>query len=187
VGFERGSELGWNPEPVGYAVDYFKYLVFKNPGWDPKTLNFDSDLAQADRAANKVFDATNANVEPFTSRGGKLLMYHGWNDPGIPPRYTVSYYDAVQTQTKGAQDAVRLFMVPGMNHCGGGVGTSTFDMAAALDRWVTTGKPPASIPASRTRDGVVDRTRPLCPYPQQAVYNGTGGVDDAASFSCAVR
>jgi feruloyl esterase len=187
AGFERGSEMGWSPQPVGYAVDYFRYLVFKDPNWDPKALNFEGDLAQADRTANKIFDATDANLAPFTSHGGKLLMYHGWSDPGIPPRYTVSYYDAVQKQTKGAKDAVRLFMVPGKNHCGGGVGTSTFDMAAALDQWVTTGKAPASIPAARTRDGVVDRTRPLCPYPQQAIYKGTGSIDDASNFSCGAR
>ena len=76
-------------------------------------------------------------------------------------------------------------MVPGMGHCGGGTGTSTFDMAAALDQWVTTGKAPASFPASRVREGKTDRTRPLCPHPQIAVYQGSGDIDAAANFRCA--
>jgi feruloyl esterase len=187
-GFERGSEAGWSPEPVGYAVDYFKYIVFKDPSWDPKTLNFDSHLAVAEHAdTRKILDATDPDLTPFTSHGGKLLLYHGWNDPGIPPGHVVTYYGQVQQKTRNAADSVRLFMVPGMNHCGGGSGTSTFDMASALDQWVTTGKAPASIPASRVRDGVADRTRPLCPYPQVAVYTGSGSTDDAANFECRGR
>jgi feruloyl esterase len=187
-GFERGSEAGWSPEPVGYAVDYFKYIVFKDPSWDPKTLNFDGHLMDAERAdTQKLLDATDSDLTPFTSRGGKLLMYHGWNDPGIPPGNVVTYYGQVQQKTRNAADSVRLFMVPGMNHCGGGAGTSSFDRVAALDQWVTTGNAPPSIPASRIRDGVVDRTRPLCPYPQVAVYKGSGSTDDAANFECKGR
>jgi feruloyl esterase len=184
-GFERGSEALWTPTPVSYAVDYFKYVIFNNPNWDPKTLNFDSDVAGAAKAANyKIFDATDPDLDKFTGRGGKLLMYQGWAEPGIPPRNVVTYYGEVQKKTKNAKDAVRLFMVPGMGHCGGGDGTSTFDMVAALDQWMTTGKAPASIPASRVRNGVVDRTRPLCPWPQVAAYKGSGSTDDAANFAC---
>ena len=184
-GFERGSEELWTPTPVSYAVDYFKYIVFNDPNWDPKTLNFDGDLARAARVENvKIFDATDPNVETFTNRGGKLLMYQGWAEPGIPPRNVVTYYGEVQKKTKNAADSVRLFMVPGMGHCGGGDGTSTFDMVAALDQWMTTGKAPASIPASRVRNGVTDRTRPLCPWPQVATYKGSGSTDDAGNFVC---
>jgi feruloyl esterase len=183
-GFERGSELGWSPAPVGYAVDYFKYVVFKNPGWDPKTLDFAADIRQAGKSENQIFDATNPDLSSFTARGGKLLMYQGWGDQGIPPRNVVDYYGLVREKTRKAADAVRLFMVPGMGHCGGGDGTSTFDMAAALDQWVTTGKAPAQISASRVRDGRVDRTRPLCPWPQVAANTGSGSADDAASFVC---
>jgi feruloyl esterase len=184
-GFERGSEALWTPTPVSYAVDYFKYVIFNNPNWDPKTLNFDSDVAGAAKAANhKIFDATDPDLDKFTGRGGKLLMYQGWAEPGIPPRNVVTYYGEVQKKTKNAKDAVRLFMVPGMGHCGGGDGTSTFDMVAALDQWMTTGKAPASIPASRVRNGVVDRTRLLCPWPQVAAYKGSGSTDDAANFAC---
>jgi feruloyl esterase len=111
-------------------------------------------------------------------------MYQGWAEPGIPPRNVVTYYGEVQKKTRNAKDAVRLFMVPGMGHCGGGDGTSTFDMVSTLDQWMTTGKAPASIPASRVRDGVVERTRPLCPWPQTATYKGGGSTDDAANFVC---
>jgi feruloyl esterase len=184
-GFERGSELGWSPQPVGYAVDLFKYTVFDDPNWDPKTLNFDGDVARASKVENfTLLDANDPNLTAFTCRGGKLLMYQGWAEQGIPPRNVVTYYGKVREQTSKAGDSVRLFMVPGMAHCGGGDGTSTFDMARALDRWVTTGKAPASIPASRVRNGVTDRTRPLCPWPQIATYTGSGSTDQAKNFVC---
>jgi feruloyl esterase len=183
-GLERGSELGWSPSPVGYAVDWFKYRVFRNAEWDPKTLNFDADVARASTEESRTLDAADANLAPFTSRGGKLLMYQGWAEPGIPPRRVVTYYEDVQRQTPGAAAAVRLFMVPGMGHCGGGDGTSTFDMVAALDRWVASGVAPDSVPASRVRNGAVDRTRPVCAYPKSAVYKGTGSLDEAANFDC---
>ena len=184
-GFERGSELGWSPMPVSYAVDFLRYVIFKNADWDPKTLNFDVDLTRAVHTQNaKVFDATDANLDRFVAHGGKLLMYQGWAEQGIPPRNLVTYDDEVRQHTKGASDNVRLFMVPGMAHCGGGDGTSTFDMVAALDQWTTTGKAPASIPASRVRNGVADRTRPLCAWPQVATYTGSGSTDEAKNFVC---
>ena len=186
AGLERGSELGWNAVPVGYAVDYFKYIVFKDPNWDPKSLNFDSHVAQAAKGDNLVFEAADPDMSRFTSRGGKLLLYQGWAEPGIPPGNLVSYYEQIQKRTKNASDAVRVFMVPGMGHCGGGDGASTFDMVAPLDAWRTSGTAPQKINASRVREGKVDRTRPLCAWPQFAKYKGTGSIDDAASFVCAV-
>jgi feruloyl esterase len=184
AGLERGSELGWNPVPVGYAVDYFKYIVFKDATWDPKTLNYDAHVAQASKGANLVFDATDADLSRFTKRGGKLIMYQGWAEPGIPPGNLVKYYEQIQQKTSRAADSVRVFMVPGMGHCGGGNGTSTFDMVAALDAWREGGKAPEQINASRVRDGKVDRTRPLCAWPTVARYKGSGGIDEAASFVC---
>jgi feruloyl esterase len=183
-----GSELGWaasaGAQPVGYAIDFFRYVVFRDPKWDPMTLNFDADLTHAD----KVGGALTA-IDPDVARllqHGKLLIYAGWGDPGIPPGYIVDYYKNVlaSTKVKNVRDSVRLFMIPGMGHCGGGEGTSTFDMLAALDRWVEQGKAPDQIAASRVRDGAVDRTRPLCPYPQSAAYKGSGSTDDAANFVC---
>ena len=184
AGLERGSELGWNPVPVSYAVDYFKYIVFKDPNWDPKTLNYDSDVERASKGGNLVFDATDTDLSHFTKRGGKLIMYQGWAEPGIPPGNLVKYYGQIQQKTSGAKDSVRVFMVPGMGHCGGGNGTSTFDMVAALDAWRDGGKAPEQVSASRVRDGKADRTRPLCAWPAVAKYKGTGSVDDAGNFVC---
>ncbi len=183
-GLERGSELLWTPVPVGYAVDYFKYIVFKDPNWDPKNLNFDGHLAESVKHENLIFDANDSNINTFTGRGGKLIMYQGWGEPGIPPANIVTYYGNVQKQTHNAKDAVRLFMVPGMGHCGGGNGTSTFDMVAALDAWVDRGKAPEQVSASRVREGKVDRTRPLCAWPTVASYKGSGSLDEATSFVC---
>jgi feruloyl esterase len=186
-----GSELGWAAsaaaQPVGYAADVYKYVVFRDANWNPMTLNFDSDIVKADRVVGQL-TAIDPDLTRFLSRG-RLLMYAGWSDPGIPPGFLPEYYKRVlaKTNVKNVQDAVRLFMVPGMGHCGGGDGTSTFDMLAALDRWVENGKAPEQIPASRVKDGVVDRTRPLCPYPQVATYKGSGSTDEAASFVCQVR
>jgi feruloyl esterase len=187
VGLERGSEPGWSAVPVGYAVDYFKYIVFKDPNWDPKALNYDAHVAQAARQENLIFDATNADLNAFTRRGGKLIMYQGWGEPGIPPANLVKYYGELQEKTSKASESVRLFMVPGMGHCGGGTGVNTFDMVTPLDQWVEGSLAPASIPASRMRNGAADRTRPLCPYPQIALYKGSGSLEDAANFSCGVQ
>jgi pimeloyl-ACP methyl ester carboxylesterase len=186
VGLERGSEPGWNPVPVSYAVDYFKYIVFKDPNWDPKALNYDSHAKQAATGDNLIFDANKSDMSAFTKRGGKLILYQGWGEPGIPPANLVRYYGEIQSKTSGAKDAVRLFMVPGMGHCGGGTGVNTFDMVTPLDQWVTAGTAPTQIPASRVRNGVSDRTRPLCAYPQIAIYKGTGSLDDAANFACGI-
>jgi feruloyl esterase len=184
-GLERGSELGWSAGPVGLAADYFRFIVFKDPNWDPKSLNFDAHVALVDaKEEHRILDATRTDLGSFTSRGGKLLMYQGWAENGIPPRNVVNYYGQVQADTRDAANAVRLFMVPGMGHCGGGNGATTFDMVAALDRWVGSGRPPASIPAARLRDGKVDRSRPLCPYPQIARYKGSGSIADAVNFEC---
>jgi feruloyl esterase len=186
-GLEPGSESGWNmsvaARPVSYAEDFFKYIVQNNPEWDPKSLNYDADVAAVDKVKTGL-DATNADLSAFVAHGGKLLVYHGWSDPGIPPRNSVNYYDSVLKATRNARDGVRLFMVPGMAHCGGGDGTSTFDMIAAVDTWVETKAAPATIPASRVVDGQAVRTRPLCAYPAVATYKGSGSTDDAANFVC---
>jgi feruloyl esterase len=184
-GLEVGSEANWSPAPVGYAVDLFKYIVFRNPNWDPNTLNFDGHYALTAESDFNLLDADNPDLTPFFKSGGKLLMYHGWSDPGIPARASVSYYENARAATGAAADeSLRLFMVPGMGHCGGGQGVNTFNFVAALDQWVTNGRAPATIPASRVRDGKVERTRPLCAYPNVAIYKGRGNVDDAASFEC---
>jgi len=113
-------------------------------------------------------------------------MYHGWNDQLIQPYNSIDYFTSVQQKlgTRGTDDFARLFMVPGMQHCAGGVGPNTFDAVTALELWVEKGMKPAQIVASHVSNGAVDRTRPLCPYPQVATYDGRGGIDDAVSFVC---
>jgi feruloyl esterase len=162
----------------------YRYLVMRDAKWDPLTLSYDRDVEKAVKTTGQL-TAINADLTKLLSHG-KLLMYHGWSDPGIPPAYLPDYYRNIlsSTKVKNVSDNVRLFMIPGMGHCGGGDGTSTFDMLAALDTWVETGKAPDRIEASRVKDGVVDRRRPLCPYPQVAVYKGVGSTDDAANFVC---
>jgi feruloyl esterase len=190
-GLSPGSELGWatfgGQEPFGLGREMFRYLVFNDPAWSYKALNFDSDMALVAKVEAGVLNATNPDLHAFFASGGKLIQYHGWADPQIQPLSSVRYYEGVLQRmgdTAAVKDHYRLFMVPGMAHCSGGTGTSTFDMLAALERWVEHGTPPDSVPASRVIDGRPDRTRPLCPYPQQAAYKGSGDVNEAANFVC---
>jgi feruloyl esterase len=189
-GLEPGSELGWNtlggPQPMSLASEVYKYLVFNNPNWDYKTIHPEVDFELAEKAIGDSVDAANPNLKPFVDHGGKLIMYHGWSDPGIPPRNTIQYYKKV-AGTLGEskmKDSIRLFMIPGMNHCQGGPGTDKFDGIAALAQWVEGGKAPDQIPASHQTAGKVDRARPLCAYPSVAVYKGSGSTDDSANFLC---
>ena len=190
-GHEPGSELGWrtmaSANPFGIGLDLFKYVVFQDPNWDYRTFNFDSDMDATLKAGSDILNASNPDLKPFMSRGGKLIQYHGWADPQISPGSSVRYYKTVQDVMGGpgkVMDSYRLFMAPGMAHCGGGDGPNRFDMISALEQWVEKGKAPDSIIASRDKDGKVDRTRPLCPYPQVAIYKGSGSTDEAANFSC---
>jgi feruloyl esterase len=191
-GFEAGSELGWGttagPQPFGIANEHFKYVVFRNPGWDYRTLNFDGDIAMTEKLDNGLINALDPNLKLFFAHGGKLVQYHGWNDWQIEPRMSVNYYQSVLETMGGAskvRDSYRLFMAPGMGHCGGSEGPNTFDMVGTMEQWVEQGKAPDKIIASRMKDGKVERTRPLCPYPQVAKYKGSGSIDDAGNFACA--
>ncbi|HEX4137431.1 MAG TPA: tannase/feruloyl esterase family alpha/beta hydrolase [Bryobacteraceae bacterium] len=193
-GLEPGSEMGWatlsGPKPMDLAVDTYKYLVFRDPKWNYLTFNPDADLARADETTSALMNSVNPNLQPLFAHGGKLLHYHGWADPGVPPGNSVNYYKSVLEAMGGkekVENSYRLFMVPGMGHCGGGDGASTFDMVSALDQWVVQGKAPEQINASKVVNGAVVRTRPLCPYPQVATYKGSGSTDDAANFSCRVN
>jgi feruloyl esterase len=173
---------------LSISNDHYRFLVFKNPDWDFKTLDFDKDVALADRLDDGVMNATDPNLGAFFGRGGRLLMYHGWIDQLIAPRNSINYYRSVVKALGGASktaDSIRLFMVPGMAHCAGGDGTSTFDSVTTLEQWVEQKKTPPQIVASHVTGGTADRTRPLCPYPTIAAYKGTGDTNDAANFSCA--
>ena len=190
-GFERGSENGWatmgGPKIFDLGADLFRFVVYRNPAWDFRTFDFDTGTARTLEAENGLLNAMNPDLKPFLDRGGKLIQYHGWADPQIAPFTSVQYYRSVLDKLGGltaAQSGYRLFMVPGMAHCGGGEGTASFDMLSAVTDWVEKGTPPDRILASRIRDGKIDRTRPLCPYPQVAKYHGSGSIDDAANFEC---
>jgi feruloyl esterase len=188
-GLAPGSELGWATfgglQPFGIGTQMYQYMVFNDPNFDYKTLNFDAHAALVDQIENGTINALDPNLKPFAASGGKLLMYHVWADPQISAGSSPGYYERVlDTMGNAARDNVRLFMVPGMNHCGGGNGTATFDMLTALEQWVEKGAAPAHIPAARVADGKTERTRPLCPYPQVAAYDGSGSTDDAANFVC---
>jgi feruloyl esterase len=192
-GFEPGSEKGWGfaagPKPPQLSITGLKNRVFKDPNWDYLTFDFDRDVALLDRES-KTIDATDPNLKPFFSHGGKLIQYHGWSDNLIAPENSVNYYKSVAEKLGGASkvyDSYRLFMVPGMAHCAGGDGTDRFNAIGTLEQWVEKRTAPDSIVASRYAGDKVERTRPLCPYPQVAVYKGSGSTDDAANFACTAR
>jgi feruloyl esterase len=191
AGLAPGSELGWatwgGPRPLSISLDHFRYVVFGDPDWDPQQFDFDRHLVLAEERDRGTINALDANLRPFFERGGKVLQYHGWSDPQIAAGNSIAYYTSVMKELGGAaalDDSYRLFMVPGMAHCGGGTGPNTFDMVSALEQWVERGIAPDRIVASRLRDGTVERTRPLCPYPQVAAYTGSGSTDEAANFVC---
>jgi hypothetical protein len=212
-GFVSGGELGpggwshWLLEKPGarqleYANSFFKNLVFGNPNWDYRTMDFDRDTKLADARTAAILNATDPNLQDFRRNGGKLILYHGWSDAAIPPQNTIDYYlSIVHRMGDSAQLSVRLYMIPGMQHCEGGPGADVFgqfhdemsdphlSIYAALERWFETGDPPGRIIATKY-ENVSDRnsrvifTRPLCVYPAKPKYKGTGDANDAANFSC---
>ncbi len=163
-----------------------RYLVHNppQPDYDYKTFDFDRDIHMLDDWS-KLADAKNPDLSKFKKHGGKLVMTYGWADSILQPMAGVNYYEqAVAKNGPETPDFFRLFMVPGMAHCGGGIGPDRNDSVTAVIDWVEKGKAPDSIVASRVVNNQVVRTRPLCPYPQVARYSGQGSIDDAANFHC---
>jgi feruloyl esterase len=187
-----GTELGWGvqaagPDPSANIFDHFKYVVYKDPNWDWRTFDFDKGIERANLPENNVMNATDPNLKQFLAHNGKLLMYHGWADTNVATLNTIKYYQSVVDTMGGVSKTsnnIRLFLEPGMGHCGGGEGPNVFDKVGTLEQWVEKGKAPDQIVASHSTHGQVDRTRPLCPYPQVAQYKGSGSIDDAANFLC---
>jgi feruloyl esterase len=224
-GFVPGAEEGpggWGTWIIGNAPGkallfafgngFFRNMVYEQADWDYKQAKLDDAVAAADQKFATVLNSNDPNLKPFQSHGGKLILYHGWNDPGISPLNSINYFESVQA-TMGKQQAdsfVRLYMVPGMQHCAGGPGPDDFgefgitavndpqhNMYLALEQWTEKGTTPSTVIASKIERetpaasagagpaGKVKMTRPLCPYPQQAKYKGKGDPNEAASFTCA--
>ncbi len=191
-GYQPGTELAWGlliggPDPYDTALDQFRYMVFNDPKWDWRTFDVDRDLAKADQVLHGLLTAIDPkSLGSFFGHGGKLLTYQGWSDQDISPLASVNFYKSVTSTIgdAGVSRSMRLFMVPGMGHCGGGEGPNTFDMMVPLEQWVEKGQAPARVDASHSTNGTIDRTRPLCPYPQVAHYTGTGSIDAAENFVC---
>jgi len=195
--FGGGAGSGWmnvivSAQPDGKPADFnlaentIRYLVHKppKPDYDYKTFDFDRDIHIVDDWS-KLADAKNPDLSKFRKHGGRLLMTYGWADSILQPMAGVNYYErAMSKNGPDTPEFFRLFMVPGMAHCGGGIGPDRHDPMTAMINWVEKGRAPASMTASRVINNQVVRTRPLCPYPQVAQYSGQGSIDDAANFRC---
>jgi pimeloyl-ACP methyl ester carboxylesterase len=188
-----------------FGDNYFQYIVFPNSGWTPDTFSIAENAHQADVRTGAILNSIDPNLRPFKSHGGKLIQYVGWGDTAISPENDINYFNAVTQEIGGhedTQDFYRLFMVPGMAHCGGGPGPNAFgqgvngpnpsdpadDILSALDRWVEYRVAPDKIIATKYVNDVpaqgIAFQRPLCPFPQFGKYKGTGSTTSAASFAC---
>ncbi len=193
AGFLPGAEGGWarftaSDELNPIVSTIFRSMVFQNPNWDWHTFDFGSDQDRTEQVLSKMFDAIDPDLKTFKDRGGKIIIFHGWSDPIVPPLMTIKYYEQVGAAMRtDPSDFFRLFLVPGMLHCGGGAGTDRFDAIGTLDSWVSRKQAPDRIVASHYANGDVVRTRALCPYPQVSRWDGVGSTDAATSFICRAR
>lgn len=185
-----GGEPAWGlfrPGIFPIGVNYLRDAVFRDPTWSPAALDIDRDVTRAIAQDGGEMAAMDPNLSAFVARGGKLLLWHGWTDGMIPAKNTIDYYQAVLAAGGDrARSAVRLFMVPGVDHCSDGEGTFIFDALKVLDAWVESSQAPERFVASRPLPGGTPRTRPVCAYPRIARYRGTGSTDDERNFECAV-
>ncbi len=193
-GWVSGDKLG-DSNSFFFGGEYFRNFVFDDPNWDYRTANVDAAMTAADRRTAPALNATDPDLSKLAKRGAKLILYHGWNDAAIPAESTVDYFESVQKKM-GANTAefLRLYMVAGMQHCGGGPGAASFGQGAntapfdsghniykALEGWVEQGIAPGPITASHENPNF---TRPLCPYPQKGQWSGHGDTTDASNFAC---
>ncbi|MGC4050121.1 MAG: tannase/feruloyl esterase family alpha/beta hydrolase [Paludibaculum sp.] len=192
-----------------FGNSYFGQAVFEDAGWDYRKLNFDSDIAFAAEKGGVVVASNSPDLRSFRAHGGKMIQYHGWADAAISPYGSINYYEKVRSflsrfpdpRAKDPEIAsfYRLFLVPGMGHCAGGIGPNSFgnagnqfvgdperDLLTALDRWVEQGVAPERFIGTGRATGSPDTvlTRPLCSYPQVVRYNGSGDPNQASSFAC---
>ena len=209
-GAEQG-EGGWalwitGPAPAKslmayFGLGYYANMVYDEKNWDYKSFTVESGMKTATRKTAEALNAINPDLSAFQRRGGKLILYHGWNDPAIPALNTVNYYqEVIAKMGRSAADSfTRLYMVPGMQHCGGGPGPENFGEALdapstdpqhniriTLENWVEKGTAPSSFIVSKQASAnSPEITRPLCPYPQSARYKGNGDPNQAENFTCA--
>jgi hypothetical protein len=195
---ERAGWQGWITGPIdmtarvatrppalqwAFGTQFFKYFVFADPAWDYTRYDF-STWARDTKQVATFLNSDNPDLSGFARRRGKLLIWHGWSDAALNALETIGYYDAVLKRDAAMRDTARLFLLPGVQHCAGGAGPDSVDWLATLSDWVEHGKAPERVIASKRDKGTTLRTRPLCAYPQRAVYRGAGSTDDAAQFVC---
>jgi feruloyl esterase len=166
-----------------FGTGVFKYLVFNDPNWDYSKYDFENWKKDTALAAT-FLNATNPDLSAFNARGGKLILWHGWADPALSPLASIKYHEQVTGRDPNARSYFRTFLMPGVLHCSGGVGPDTVDWTTTIADWVESGKAPDRVIARKVVSGAVTRSRPLCPYPQKAVYSGSGSTDDERSFVC---
>jgi feruloyl esterase len=190
-GYAMGGESTWRvlsaangPAPTALSLGTYREVLHQDPNWDWKTFDVDKDVPAVDEKYGYI-NALSPDLSAFKARGGKLIMYHGWNDTAISPENSINYYSSVLNKMGTKQEGwYRLFMVPGMAHCGNGPGPNQFNYMGAMERWRESSVAPEQMTASHVANNRVDMTRPLCPFPQVAVYRGVGSTNDAANFSC---
>ena len=184
TGLPLGGEFdagGW--DNYDFGIEFYKYLVFDDADWDFASYDF-STWEEDVKAISGVVDATDTDLTAFNTNGGKLVLWTGWSDPAITALGTVDYYEAVEADDAHVRDYARLYMLPGVLHCGGGPGASQVDWLDAIRVWVEEGRAPEQLVAHKVVDTDVVMTRPVCPYPQVAAYDGQGDPNEAGSFSC---
>jgi TonB family protein len=196
IGMGPGKDL-----QTAFATGFYTNMISSPEAVDVKKVNVESAVKLADDQQGKTFNADDPNLKPFATHGGKLIIYHGWSDAALPPQGAVNYFNTVQAAIGSrTADFLRLYMVPGMQHCVGGPGANSFgqsgmltdpehDVRAALEQWVEKGLAPNKIIATKFASETdhsqgVKFTRPLCPYPQAAKYKDSGDANDAANFEC---
>ena len=177
---------GGRPLLERLGVTFMRYMAFErdDPDWQLDEFDFDEDPYRMD-AIRRILDATDPDLTRFRDAGGRMITYHGWSDTALNPLMALNYYEDVLAETPAAADFYRLFMVPGMFHCAGGRGINRVDAFPDLVAWVETGAAPDRLVGERVdRGGEVLMTRPVCPYPEVARYDGAGELSEAASFEC---
>jgi feruloyl esterase len=183
----------------GIGTSYFRNVVVNDPSWNPAAFDLDADLARAERVDGGTYAAMDPDLSAFIARGGKLITYHGTTDGLISHGNSVNYYRSVVARMgkDKVKDHVKLYLVPGMDHCFGGEGAFMIDWLTALEQWAENGKTPGALPAIHPANmpaapGAPPSpgkgfTRPTCVYPEVAKYTGRGDDTDAANYVCAAR